>query len=138
MSEFVYKCSFCGKSEKEAKKLIASPGGEAYICDECVHICKDIIAENISDDADIRRRLRNLFTVLGVVSTTAADKDADGWHTGKFELSKTIKCGFCIFRRASISCIFCFTIHRTPCGVCVSETCLNTLSDRISSGNLSQ
>ena len=47
MSEFVYKCSFCGKSEKEAKKLIASPGGEAYICDECVHICKDIIAENI-------------------------------------------------------------------------------------------
>lgn len=47
MSEFIYKCSFCGKSEKEAKKLIASPGGEAYICDECVHICKDIIAENI-------------------------------------------------------------------------------------------
>ena len=45
MSEF--KCSFCGKGEKEAKKLIASPGGEAYICDECVSICKDIMAENI-------------------------------------------------------------------------------------------
>lgn len=47
MNDFIYKCSFCGKSEKEAKKLIASPGGDAYICDECVSICKDIMAENI-------------------------------------------------------------------------------------------
>ena len=37
----------------------------------------DIIAENISDNADIRRRLRNLFSVIGVVTVTAADKNAD-------------------------------------------------------------
>ncbi len=45
MEQNDYKCSFCGKNQKEAKKLIASPNGDAYICDECVLICKDIIAE---------------------------------------------------------------------------------------------
>ncbi len=39
------KCSFCGKAQKDAKKLIASPGGDSYICDECVAICKDIMSE---------------------------------------------------------------------------------------------
>ena len=41
----------------------------------------DIIAENISDDADIRRRLRNLFTVIGNVEVTAADKNAESVYT---------------------------------------------------------
>ena len=36
-------CSFCGKSQKEVKKLIAGPG--VYICDECIELCNDIIAE---------------------------------------------------------------------------------------------
>lgn len=45
MEQNQYKCSFCGKGQKEAKKLIASPNGDAYICDECVLICKDIITE---------------------------------------------------------------------------------------------
>ncbi len=40
-----YSCSFCGKKQKDAKKLIASPGGEAFICDECVAICRDIMHE---------------------------------------------------------------------------------------------
>ena len=50
----------------------------------------DIIAENISDDADIRRRLRNLFTVLGVVSATAVDKDADSVYTMYYEFSEPV------------------------------------------------
>jgi len=50
----------------------------------------DIIAENISDDADIRRRLRNLFTVIGVVTTTAADKDADSVYTMYYEYSEPV------------------------------------------------
>lgn len=37
------KCSFCSKSQKEVKKLIAGP--TVYICDECVHVCNDIISE---------------------------------------------------------------------------------------------
>ena len=45
MEQNQYKCSFCGKGQKEAKKLSASPNGDAYICDECVLICKDIITE---------------------------------------------------------------------------------------------
>ena len=36
-------CSFCGKSQDEVKKLIAGP--TVYICDECVELCNDIIAE---------------------------------------------------------------------------------------------
>jgi ATP-dependent Clp protease ATP-binding subunit ClpX len=36
-------CSFCGKSQKEVKKLIAGPG--VYICDECIELCNDIISE---------------------------------------------------------------------------------------------
>ena len=50
----------------------------------------DIIAENISDDADIRRRLRNLFTVIGVVTTTAVDKDADSVYTMYYEYSEPV------------------------------------------------
>ncbi len=38
-------CTFCGRPQKAAKKLIASPNGEAFICDDCVKICGDIIRE---------------------------------------------------------------------------------------------
>lgn len=37
------KCSFCGKSQKQVKKLIAGPG--VYICDECIDLCNEIIAD---------------------------------------------------------------------------------------------
>ena len=38
-------CSFCGKSQKNVRKLVASPGGEAFICDECIAICRDIMKD---------------------------------------------------------------------------------------------
>ena len=41
-------CSFCGKSQSEVKKLIAGPG--VYICDECIELCNDIIAEEYEKD----------------------------------------------------------------------------------------
>ena len=43
-------CSFCGKSQKEVKKLIAGP--TVYICDECIELCNDIIAEETNRDAE--------------------------------------------------------------------------------------
>ncbi len=43
-------CSFCGKSQKEVKKLIAGP--TVYICDECIDLCNDIIAEEASLDSE--------------------------------------------------------------------------------------
>ncbi len=41
------KCSFCGKSQKQVKKLIAGPG--VYICDECIDLCNDIIDEELAE-----------------------------------------------------------------------------------------
>jgi ATP-dependent Clp protease ATP-binding subunit ClpX len=44
------KCSFCGKSQKQVKKLIAGPG--VYICDECIDLCNDIIAEELTETSE--------------------------------------------------------------------------------------
>ncbi|HEY9376960.1 MAG TPA: ATP-dependent Clp protease ATP-binding subunit ClpX, partial [Jiangellaceae bacterium] len=44
------KCSFCGKSQKQVKKLIAGPG--VYICDECIDLCNEIIEEELSESPD--------------------------------------------------------------------------------------
>lgn len=43
------KCSFCGKSQDQVKKMIAGPAG-VYICDECIEICSDILEEEFEDD----------------------------------------------------------------------------------------
>lgn len=45
-SSELLKCSFCGKSQKQVKKLIAGPG--VYICDECIELCTEIIVEELS------------------------------------------------------------------------------------------
>ena len=45
------KCSFCGKSQKQVKKLIAGPG--VYICDECIDLCNDIIAEELTETTEL-------------------------------------------------------------------------------------
>jgi ATP-dependent Clp protease ATP-binding subunit ClpX len=42
------RCSFCGKTQKQVLKLIAGPG--VYICDECVALCIEIIAEEVAED----------------------------------------------------------------------------------------
>ena len=39
-----YRCSFCGKRQEQVRRIIAGPGG-VYICDECVELCQEIIAE---------------------------------------------------------------------------------------------
>src|ERR1700727_296405 len=44
------KCSFCGKSQKQVKKLIAGPG--VYICDECIDLCNEIIEEELSETTE--------------------------------------------------------------------------------------
>jgi ATP-dependent Clp protease ATP-binding subunit ClpX len=45
------KCSFCGKSQKQVKKLIAGPG--VYICDECIDLCNEIIEEELSEGGEL-------------------------------------------------------------------------------------
>ncbi|MCG5216259.1 ATP-dependent Clp protease ATP-binding subunit ClpX [Streptosporangium sp. KLBMP 9127] len=46
------KCSFCGKSQKQVKKLIAGPG--VYICDECIDLCNEIIEEELSESSELK------------------------------------------------------------------------------------
>lgn len=49
-SSELFKCNFCGKSQKQVKKLIAGPG--VYICDECIGLCNEIIEEEFPETAD--------------------------------------------------------------------------------------
>ena len=46
-----FRCSFCGKTQDQVRKLIAGPNG-AYICDECVDICAEIIDEELENDEE--------------------------------------------------------------------------------------
>jgi len=46
-ADALLKCSFCGKSQKQVKKLIAGPG--VYICDECIELCNEIIEEELGE-----------------------------------------------------------------------------------------
>src|SRR5471032_1779282 len=52
------KCSFCGKSQEQVRKLIAGPG--VYICDECIELCNEIIEEELYKNVDENLRLRNI------------------------------------------------------------------------------
>ena len=44
------KCSFCGKTQDQVKKLVAGPG--VYICDECIELCNEIIEEELAEVLD--------------------------------------------------------------------------------------
>ncbi|AZI58282.1 ATP-dependent Clp protease ATP-binding subunit ClpX [Nakamurella antarctica] len=46
------KCSFCGKSQKQVRKLIAGPG--VYICDECIDLCNEIIEEELTETSEVK------------------------------------------------------------------------------------
>ena len=45
------KCSFCGKTQEQVRKLVAGPG--VYICDECIELCNEIIEEEIGEEGDL-------------------------------------------------------------------------------------
>ena len=71
-------CSFCGKSQRQVKKLIAGPG--VYICDECIDLCNEIIDEELTSpaqlDLDNLPRPRDIYQVLNdyVVSQEEAKR----------------------------------------------------------------
>jgi ATP-dependent Clp protease ATP-binding subunit ClpX len=72
------KCSFCGKSQKQVKKLIAGPG--VYICDECIDLCNEIIEEELSESSELKfdelPKPREIFDFLEqyVIGQEAAKK----------------------------------------------------------------
>ena len=58
------KCSFCGKSQKQVKKLIAGPG--VYICDECIDLCNEIIRDELPAGEESREARSDLPTPLEI------------------------------------------------------------------------
>ncbi len=60
------KCSFCGKSQRQVKKLIAGPG--VYICDECIDLCNEIIEEELTQEVEFKLedlpKPREIYRVL--------------------------------------------------------------------------
>ena len=68
------KCSFCGKSQKQVKKLIAGPG--VYICDECIDLCNDIIEEELSET--LRGPLRRAAQAHGDLHVPQRLRDRPG------------------------------------------------------------
>src|SRR5947199_4403185 len=71
-------CSFCGKSQRQVKKLIAGPG--VYICDECIDLCNEIIDEELTTpstlDLDSLPRPKEIYSSLNdyVVSQEEAKR----------------------------------------------------------------
>ena len=70
-------CSFCGKSQRQVKKLIAGPG--VYICDECIDLCNEIIDEELTAPPtfDIEIHAREVIDLRRRLDEIIAD------HTGK-------------------------------------------------------
>ncbi|MFV0451273.1 MAG: ATP-dependent Clp protease ATP-binding subunit ClpX [Propioniciclava sp.] len=79
------KCSFCGKSQKQVRKLIAGPG--VYICDECIELCNEIIEEEFSEAADVGL-LEELPKPRDIVSFL--DSYVIGQHTAKKALAVAV------------------------------------------------
>ena len=59
-------CSFCGKSQKEVRKLIAGP--TVYICNECIELCNEIIADEEAKEGHLRKRYSTLPTPTHIKS----------------------------------------------------------------------
>jgi ATP-dependent Clp protease ATP-binding subunit ClpX len=68
-------CSFCGKSQDEVKKLIAGPS--VYICDECIQLCNEIIAEDYGQelDADSTGRLPKPYEIKSILDEYVIEQE---------------------------------------------------------------
>ena len=91
LADAIYAQNADSASPIELAEGFVNPEKGVETAEDALKGALDIIAENISDDADIRRRLRNLFSVIGVVTSTAADKDADSVYTMYYEYSEPVK-----------------------------------------------
>jgi ATP-dependent Clp protease ATP-binding subunit ClpX len=66
-------CSFCGKSQDEVKKLIAGPS--VYICDECIQLCTEIIAEEYGQEKDSANDLPKPYEIKDLLDQYVVEQD---------------------------------------------------------------
>ncbi len=90
LADIIYEQNKNTPSPIELAAEYINPEKGVETAEDALKGAMDIIAENISDNADIRRRLRNLFSVIGVLTTTATDKDADSVYTMYYEYSEPV------------------------------------------------
>jgi ATP-dependent Clp protease ATP-binding subunit ClpX len=88
------KCSFCGKSQKQVKKLIAGPG--VYICDECIDLCNEIIEEELAEPTELKwdslPKPREIFEFLDSY-VIGQDKAKKGLSVAVYNHYKRIQSG---------------------------------------------
>lgn len=84
-----YRCSFCGKSQEQVHKLIAGPNG-AYICDECVDICAEIIEEELENDDFSEQEDRGLREQINLLKPKEMKAFLDEYVIGQEQAKKVL------------------------------------------------
>ena len=86
-SEKVLYCSFCGKSQREVKKLIAGPS--VFICDECIELCNDIIRDEVPAESAEAKAPKSDLPVPGDIKASL-DQYVIGQEAAKRMLSVAV------------------------------------------------
>ena len=89
LADFLFAQETDSQPFSKAEKYIDEEKGVAT-ADEALQGAMDILAERVSDNADIRRRLRNLYAVTGLISSKAAAKDKDSVYTAYYDYSEAV------------------------------------------------
>ena len=89
LADFLFAQETDSQPFSKAEKYIDEDKGVAT-ADEALQGAMDILAERVSDNADIRRRLRNLYAVTGLISSKAAEKDKDSVYTAYYDYSEAV------------------------------------------------
>ena len=86
--EKVCHCSFCKKSQKQVKKLIAGPG-DVYICDECIEVCSEILSEQIFDER-YDDNIEETFGDINLLKPEKMKEMLDEYVVGQDEAKKVL------------------------------------------------
>ncbi len=83
------RCSFCGKTDGQVRKLIAGPSG-AYICDECVDICAEIIEEELEEELEEEEMLEEETDEINLLTPVEMKNFLDEYVIGQEEAKKVL------------------------------------------------